>query len=155
MLERFKRLVGIKPRKEISHPTFGKLLFFELKAPGTSYWEGEVHVEGHPEPVSLAIVAGESGPTASQEEFFRLIASDFSSVVFRCSPILKADYEQWCNKPYPTEFLQEFKWVGLTIPRDGNDSNPWDISFDCASDTDHQFTVYFENGKAATGSVDG
>ncbi len=155
MFDKLKSLLGMEKPKEMFHPTFGKLLYFDLQDPAKNYWEGEVAVEGHPEPVTLAIEAGESGPTEAQERFFRLIAGDFSRVILKCSKIMKTDYQQWCAKPYPTDFMQEFRWVGLTIPRNGDETNLWDISFDCLSDAEHHFVVYFENGQAVTCSIDG
>ena len=156
MLEEFKNLFRSKKDKTLSHPFFGELLYIDSLDPEQGgYWEGDMVINNNTQTISIAIHAPEEGPQTTQEQFWNSIVSNFEAVIEKCHDVMKQEYEEWTEKSYPANFSDEFIWEGIMIPKEGNGDNEWDITFICKSDPDHTITIYFDNGKAISASVDG
>lgn len=146
----FTRLFGRKRR--IEHSTFGPLLYFDFGP--QSYWEGEAQIDGRL--MAIMIEAGEEGPTEAQALFYRNAMNDLDALFERVRSVIVPKYESWMNQPFPSEWRKAFAFVGMTVPRNGDELNDWDISFDCLTDPKgHMFTVDIEDGKPTSVAIDG
>jgi hypothetical protein len=140
------------PPKELMHPVFGPCLFFDLKL--GHYWEAEREVEERT--IAVIIEGDETGPTEAQAEFYRNAVADLDALFQRVAATIAPEYQSWTRKPLPDKWREAFALSGITIPIDGKDAEPWDVSYDCLTDPKgHMFTVYFEQGQPARVSIDG
>jgi hypothetical protein len=144
------RLFGMK---EALHPILGKLLL--IKGKHGAYWEAETTVFGNP--CGLAIeTKGEALPSDAQLGFYLQIIDDLDAAFARAAPLLVPQYEEWTGLPFPAEWRSAFRFVGMKIPLEGRDTNPWNLSFDCLTDkAGHMFTCYFEHGRPSYVTIDG
>jgi hypothetical protein len=147
-----RMLFGASPIR-IEHPVFGKALLIRTKA--GAYWEGEAIVEKKAVSVSVETKASEP-PSMQQAEFFQRIARTSDDVFEFARPLLVKEYETWMREPFPSNWRDAFEFVGLTVPIDGDERQPWDISFDCVTDhRGHMFTCYVEEGRPSYVTIDG
>ncbi len=140
--------------RRISHPVFGELLLMPAKL--GAYWEGETELQGRP--FTLAIEApGEAEPGPAQVAFFERYAQDPDAAFQKAADLLVGEYEQWLRKPFPADWREALAWVALSIPADGDERQPWDLSFECLQDgaARRHFTCYFERGIADRVEVSG
>ena len=135
------------------HLVFGKMLLFQAKK--GAYWEAEPMLAG--EPFSVAIeTTGDAPPSDAQVHFYELLTSDPDATFARAKSLLVPEYEEWMKAPFPANWRTAFKFVGMSVPMDGDESNAWDLSFDCLTDkSGHMFTCYFEEGQAKYVTIDG
>jgi hypothetical protein len=146
-----RRLFGGRPK--LTHPVFGPVLFFDFGAKG-SYWEAEREVEGRT--IAVIIEGDETGPTDDQVAFYRTAIGDLDALFQRVAGIIGPEYASWVGAPLPERWRDAFAFAGITIPRGGEDTGPWDVSFDCLADrAGHMFTVAFERGQPTTVTIDG
>lgn len=132
---------------------FGKAALFKTKS--GAYWEAEPQLDGRAINVGIETSNGEE-PTSAQVQFYQDVTRDLAAAFARAAPALVPRYQEWVGQPLPSDWRSAFKFVGLSIPLNGDDKNPWDISFDCLTDRrGHMFTCYFENGNPVEVSVDG
>jgi len=147
------RLFFGNPPRRIEHPVFGEALLMSTKH--GSYWEAETDVSGKPFTVAIE-TTGEQEPTQAQAEFFKKFTSDRNLAFNRASELLVPEYVKWAREPFPTDWRDGFVFTGMSVPLDGDDRNPWDLSFECLKDRDgHLFTCTFENGRPRELQVDG
>ncbi len=71
--------------------------------------------------------------------------------------LLIGEYEQWLRKPFPADWREAFAWVALSIPADGDEHKPWDLSFECLQGVAarRHFTCYIERGHVVRVEVSG
>lgn len=128
-------------------------IFFRSKR--GSYWEAGVAQSGGDFSVSIE-APDESEPTGQQVSFFQKFYKNQTFAFDVAAPLLVPEYEKWCRRSFPVDWRDAFKFVGMTVPVDGDPKRPWDLSFDCLHDAaGHQFTCYFEHGKPVSVSIDG
>jgi hypothetical protein len=139
--------------RQIQHPVFGQAIFFRSK--GGGYWEADI-ARGDEQFTVIFEAPDESAPTDRQVSFFQQFFENHALAFDAAAPLLVPEYEKWCRRAFPASWRDAFKFVGMTVPADGNPESPWDLSFDCLHDTaGHQFTCYFENSKPTSVSIDG
>ena len=147
------RLFFGNPPRRIEHPVFGEALLMSLKQ--GSYWEVETEVGGKPFTVAIETI-DEQEPTPAQAEFFRRFTDDPNLAFDRASALLIPEYVKWVREPFPANWRDGFVFTGMSVPLDGDDHNPWDLSFECLKDRDgHLFTCTFEDGNPKELQVDG
>src|SRR5690606_34078873 len=137
----FKRWVTGAPPVRFEHPVLGTGVLID------SYWEMETSVQG--KSFSLRVeTEGSERPTAAQVNFFVRFSND-PELAFRLARTrLIPRYEQWIDAPFPESWNMAFEFVGMTVPLLGSEQYPWDLQFDCLTDSSgHLFTCYFENGE--------
>ena len=117
-------------------------------------WEGELTVPGSPEKLGLVIPARETGPSERHVALCRALLDDLDGLFERCRPVFAADFEVWAGKALPSDWRTDFALVGLGLPSDGDETQPWDVCYfvDAAN---HYFTAHFEDGRASYLTVDG
>ncbi|MBN2144198.1 MAG: hypothetical protein JW774_06210 [Candidatus Aureabacteria bacterium] len=144
-----KKLFKSNSVPDIDHPFFGKMLY------AGGYWEVEELTYGNYSNISVSVNAHENGLFEPHENFTKNILSNLDETIKKLKLKISEQFESFLQKPVPDNFFDEFALIGLSTPENGDINNGWDISFECKSDQDHTFTVYFENGVASEISVDG
>lgn len=143
-----------KGGRRLAHPVFGELLLIRAKL--GAYWEGETELQGRP--LSLAIQApSEAEPVPAQVAFFVRYTEDPDAAFQKAADLLVGEYEQWLRKPFPADWREAFEWVALSIPADGDEQKPWDLSFECLQGVAarRHFTCTIERGHVARVEVSG
>ena len=91
-----------------------------------------------------------------QVEFFQRFAHALDDAFEFARPLLVRANETWMREPVPANWREALECVGLTVPIDGDERQPWDISFDCLKDRDgHMFTCHIEDGRPSYVTIDG
>lgn len=140
--------------RRITHPVFGQLRLMPAKL--SAYWEGETELLGRP--FTLAIEApGGTEPGPAQVAFFERYTSHPDAAFEKGADLLVGEYEQWLRKPFPADWREAFAWVALSIPADGDELKPWDLSFECLQGVAarRHFTCYIERGHVVRVEVSG
>ncbi|WP_024955859.1 hypothetical protein [Sulfurospirillum arcachonense] len=145
----FKKLFKLSNVPDVDHPFFGKMLYAE------GYWEVSELTFNQYSNLGITVNASENDPFEPHENFTKSILSNLDETIQKLKPKISKEFESFLQKPVPDNFFDEFTLVGLSTPENGDTNNDWEISFDCKSDQNHMFTVYFENGVASEVSVDG
>ena len=147
------RLLFGKPPHRIEHPVFGEALLMSAKQ--GSYWEVETDVAGKPFTVVIE-TTDDQEPSQAQAEFFKKFTDDPDMAFSRASVLLVPEYVKWAREPFPTKWRDGFAFTGMSVPLDGDERNPWDLSFECLKNRHgHLFTCTFENGQPTDLHVDG
>jgi hypothetical protein len=140
--------------RRMAHPVLGDLLLMRTKS--GAYWEGETELGGRP--LTLAIEApGEAEPVPAQVAFFERYVHYPEAAFHRAEDLLVGEYEDWVRRPFPADWREAFAWVALSIPADGDELKPWDLSFECLQDgrARRHFTCFIECGHVVRVEVSG
>lgn len=148
-------LTGKTWSEEKVHPYLGRMTLFAQRDNDQSYWECAVEFES--EEIFIGVkVPNRTMPSNEQVQFLKDIMANPDIAFEKASPILIPEFETWHKQRFPKSWREAFKLVGVIIPAEANEMNPWELSFESKVDTvGHQFTCYFENGIARGVSVDG
>ena len=139
--------------RQVIHPVLGKILLFKAKR--GPCWEAEPIVRGEAFSVSVETM-DEMPPTDDQVRFYEAWSNDPDAAFAKAAPLLVPEYEKWLRQLFPERWQTAFKFVGMTVPIGGIETNPWELSFDCLTDkSGHMFTCYFEHGHPTSVSIDG
>ena len=125
---RFLRwLIDTESGKRIEHPALGEAVYFRAKL--GSYWEVETEVNGWP---FTLIVDAENleEPTENQIEFFQRFASAPDLAFDRVSSQLIPAYTDWTKLPFPEVWQEEISFVGMTVPRSGDERSKYELCFE-------------------------
>ncbi|MBK6616682.1 hypothetical protein [Ottowia sp.] len=149
----FKRLLFGKPPLRITVPVLGECLLMETKR--GSYWEVETEVSTKPFTLMIE-TTGSAAPTTLQVAFFKQFCEAPTMAFHRAKGLLVPGYEDWTRQQFPQRWEDAFDFVGMTVPLDGNERNPWDLSFECLRDRGrHHFCCTFEQGNPKSLQIDG
>ena len=95
-------------------------------------------------------------PSPAQVAFFERFAKNPDLAFLKARPLLVAEYEKRVRKPFPAEWTTAFEFVGMSVPAEANELNPWELSFECLQDRErHLFTCSFEAGAPSGVQIDG
>jgi hypothetical protein len=132
----------------LAHPVFGTLV-----QDGPGYWMHEGDGEGD---LVIGIPTRDgAAPSEAQAAFFRRATSDVDALYARAAPLLGRNYTDFCRKPAPVQWRQAFRFSGIGLPLDGDDTQPWDLTFECLEpDAGALFTCYFVDGCPVNVSID-
>jgi len=144
-------LAAVRP-KRISDPLFGKLLFMKAAA---GYWEGRCEFIPLGHQIEVFIDAGEGGPSEQHREFYRLIEQRFPELMESLRPVLEREYRGWMHKDLVQTVEEEFALSSLSIPDGGVSPLEWEVTFECASDQEHVFTVTMKDWSPEIVTIDG
>lgn len=145
---------GVRPNPgDMIHPFFGPL-DAECNGDKDDRWHGEIPFAPVMDRLSVTILAGYDGPSDKHVEFVNWLKTNFHEVVQLLEPKLRRRYNR-SHESAPVNLLDEFSLCSLTIPRDGDMNNEWEIAFTSNSDRAHVFGVAFENGKPSCVMMDG
>lgn len=125
-----------------SCPVFGQMALVEIR--GSQWWECEMDVQGIPIPVSIHTCDG-APPSEAQVAFFHRTLCGIDAVFERVRPALEATYAE-IHGPLPQDWRRALALCGLDIPIDGNDQNPWSVSFESTDDRKGLYTCSIQNG---------
>jgi hypothetical protein len=150
MKEWLKQIWRYPAIQEAMHPELGKLELSRVR--GKESWDGEVAVDGQSIGAYFK-TANAVLPTENQIAFFRSVTRNQESTFTRAAPKLVPCYESmygrlsgsWCNT---------FKLVGVEVPLDANDQNPWLLQFEGKTHRFELYTVHFSGGFASDVSCD-
>lgn len=159
----FKSIIGFLNRdlsghslyQRAYHPYIGNMLLFAFKNSDQSYWEAEVNFEGYQ--IGVSIDAPDfKEPSEQQIEFARRIITEPDVAFSQALPLLSIEFERWHKKPLPSDWRAALKFVGFSVPVDGDDKNEWELSYESLWDAGgHLLTCSFIDGEPKTVSVDG
>jgi hypothetical protein len=133
-------------------PLFGELLFVKTPDATKSYWEGSGVFPATGRRIEYFIRAGEPGPKEDQRSFYRRLAEKYNDLMIGVVPILESSYRDWLDKAESTDVSTKFALSSLSVPEGESNDAEWELSFDCAEDKDHLFSVQMRGWKA-TGDV--
>lgn len=137
------------------HWYFGDILLFAFQNSDNSYWEAEIDYEGCRLSVTIDSPDRQE-PSAKQSDFARQIIAEPDVAFSRAQPLLAVEFERWHKKPLPADWRIALKFVGFSVPVDGDDKNEWELSYESLWDADgHLLTCSFIDGEPKTVSVDG
>jgi hypothetical protein len=125
---RFLRwLFDIESGSRIEHPVLGEAVYFKAKF--GSYWEIETELAGRP---FTLIVDSEdrAEPTEAQVAFFQRYAAEPSLAFAKAAPVLMPEYERWTKQKFPSEWLRELAFVGMSVPLSGDEQLKYELSFE-------------------------
>jgi hypothetical protein len=137
------------PGKKLQHPTFGTLRPFR----GGHFWRGRIVFPPTGKKVWLSIHAGDDGPTPAHEKIYNSLLSKYESILPRLTHVLYLEYQKvrkahaetdW-PKVSEADLLNEIPLHRLWLEEGAG--HPFVLSFQSARDRDHEFHVFFRNGK--------
>lgn len=143
------------PEPDMVHYFFGPL-HAEVCGDESDYWESERVFQ----PLGLTIIvfirAGSEGPTEKQVDFYKWFEANYESEFEWISNALIKEFESSFKKKLDVPFLKSFEISSITIPRNGNRNDSWEISFECSADPDgHLFTAEILENKVINVRTDG
>jgi hypothetical protein len=125
---RFLRwLIDTESGKRIEHPALGEAVYFRAKL--GSYWEVETEVNGWPFTL-ICDAENLEEPTDIQVEFFQRFASAPDLAFDRVSSHLIPAYTDWTKLPFPEVWRDEISFVGMTVPRSGDEQSNYELCFE-------------------------
>jgi len=107
--------------------------------------------------VALSLqTTGERPPTVAQVAFYERIVGDQDSIFSKVADHLVPKYEAYLRRhQFPANWSEALALVGVGIPLDGTEANPWDVTFRLKTENlGYLFTCYFERGFVVGVSVD-
>lgn len=147
-----------KPKEivpDLIHPTFGNMMA-EVCGEDNDFWHSEIIFEPLKRMICINVPAGPEGPNEKQVQFFNYFLQNYKSDFNFVSKALCKEYEDWFQKKLTGEFQDNFAFSAITIPKDGDKSKFWELSFDCLADKNDQlFTAEIRNGVINHVRVDG
>lgn len=139
----------------IQDPFFGKLRFASFSNIDKNYFEGRIHFEATGNEIQLIIEAGQEGPGAPQQQFYRQLESRYKLYVPQIIPLLEEELRHWKAQFRILDFLREFTLISATIPRNDQGVLKWNLSFSTIHDENHTFIVNFINDEPQGVLIDG
>ena len=80
--------------------------------------------------------------------------SDVGILFSMCRDAFSEELANWSEKPIPDNWRESFELDGLSIPKNGDPDNEWDISY-FAKPASHYFTAVIRSGHVDHVEVDG
>lgn len=140
---------------DLVHPLFGNMMS-EACGDEDDFWQSEIAFEPLNCEICINVLADSEGPNDRQSDFFKLFVKNYPGHFDFVAPALIKEYEDWFQEKLKGDFLTNFTFVGITIPRNGDKSKAWELSFDCLADKHgHMFTVEIEDGVITNVRADG
>ncbi|EJG1164640.1 hypothetical protein NMZ99_002008 [Vibrio parahaemolyticus] len=151
-----KKLLRSTPAEpDLIHDFFGPL-HSEAVGDEDDFWQAELIFEPTGEEICINIIAGLEGPTESHVNFYVWFLENYESEFDRVSVSLINEFEAWFQKEINGPFLKNFEFSSLTIPKNGDINNFWEISFECmAEPNQHLFTVQLKENQVQNVCADG
>jgi len=134
----------------IDDPVFGTIRCMKTPDPAKCYWEGSLNFTPVGSEVEVCVDGGPSGPDKEQRDLFQKIASRWTEIHEKVSPILIKEYSSWRQPDQPEK--AEFTLGLISVPLDELPHMEWDLTFEYGADHDHIFVVQMK-GWAPTGQV--
>ena len=140
---------------DLIHPVFGGL-YSEVCGDEDDFWQSETIFEPLKCEICINIIAGAEGPSDAQVEFFLQFSANYSKYFDFVEKSFIKEFEEWFQIKLTGDFLDNFLFNGVTIPKNGDGKNYWEISFECLADKNrHLFTAEIENGTITNIRADG
>ena len=140
---------------DLVHALFGNMMS-EVCGSEDDFWQSEIIFEPLNCEICVNVIAGSEGPNESQSNFFKLFIQNYKTDFDFVAPFLTKEYEDWFQEKLEGDFLKNFTFVGITVPKNGDKTGFWELSFDClADDNGHMFTAEIENGVVTNVRADG
>lgn len=156
ILDKIKKIFKVAPAEpDMVHEFFGPL-HAEVCGDEDDYWESERVFNPLDLSISVFIKAGSEGPSEHHVEFYKWFESNYELEFQRVAVSLINEFEAWFQTKLSGSFLNNFKFSSLTIPKDGDKTNFWELSFKCLADKNrHLFTAEIANNKVKNVRADG
>lgn len=151
ILDRISEIFRGTKAPSLSHPVFGEISLIRGKK--GQFWMHDAYEDGE---LTISIETRSSEePSEAQVSFFKELTSDWNATFARASGQLIPRYEAFMKKSFPANWRSAFVPAGLNIPIDGATDEPWDVTFECTTDScGFLFTCYFEKGQPIGVTVD-
>ena len=147
-------LTGRSWSREATHPYFENLVYFGFKDEQKCYWESELLLPNGQGRIGVTMQGTKNGPTEAEVAFCRRTLSDLDGLFAKCRKAFEATYEPWVKAPMPADWRSVMTLDGFWIPRDGDESNDWEVCY-FVEPAQHYFTAVFRNGRVERVDVDG
>lgn len=147
------RPAAVEP--DLVHPLFGNMMA-EVCGDEDDFWQSEIVFKPLNCDIYVNVLAGSEGPSDAQSEFYEHFVQNYQLDFELVAPALIKEYEEWFQKKLEGTFSDNFEFSGLLIPKNGDRSNPWDLSFDCLADKfGHMFTAEIKDDVVLNVRTDG
>jgi len=155
-IDKIKDMFSSKPAEpDLIHPIFGNMIS-EVCGDENDFWQSEINFEPLNTEICINVNAGAKGPSDAQVEFYKEFSTNYQKEFNFVAPALIKEFEDWFNEKLTGDFVKNFLFVGITIPKDGDRNNFWELSFDCLADRHgHMFTAEIENNEITNIRADG
>ena len=124
-------------------------------------WEAEIAIASPYASQTIGIVAEDNydlaqspEPTTAEIRFCRMLLANVEDALAQSKDALAQGWTEWFREAPPTQWENEFKLDGFSVPIGGDSSNDWGITFFCVT-ADHYFHVGIQNGRATLEQIDG
>ncbi|AUM14702.1 hypothetical protein [Ketobacter alkanivorans] len=156
IIDLFKKMIASKPPEpDMVHPVFGNLIA-EVCGDDDDFWQSELVFPPLGVEICVNVYAGMEGPSQDQVKFYNDFVANYQNEFEIVAPSLINEYESWFQKSLNGEFSDNFKFVGIFIPKNGDRKGYWELSFDCLADKNrHMFTAELLDGTVGGVRADG
>lgn len=140
----------------IEDPFFGSMIFDSNKKDSSkSFFRCNRHFMPKNGLIEVGVEASESGPTASQIDFFKSIEDNYLLIADSMNSTIEQELGDWLEGFDKSEFDKQFVPIYLSIPRCETRPFVWEISFESKHDLNHIFTLLMTDFEATDLQVDG
>jgi hypothetical protein len=145
-------------RPRIVHRTFGVLRPYR----NDQFWRGKVHFAPAGHRVGLSIHAGKAGPTDVQERVYHQIEKQYAAMLPRLLKALLPEYRKvreaqpaagWPEAAQPDDLLKILSFGCIWLEQGAR--HPFVLSYQSDRDKNHEFHVFFRDGKLVNVAFEG
>ena len=140
---------------DMVHPVFGDLMS-EVCGDSDDFWQSQTVFIPLSTEICINIYAGAEGPCKDQVKFYNLFVTDYENEFNFVAPFIIKEFEDMFQVDLAGNFVDNFQFVSISIPINGDRNGSWDLSFDCLADKNrHMFTAEIEGGTVTHVRADG
>ncbi len=147
-----------KPQR-VEHDYFSRLWLWPEGQ--ETRWEAEIEIASPYASETIGVVAEDNysvahapEPTAAEVSFCRALLADIEGILIKSKDALGQGWTAWFHEELPTQWQNEFKLDGFSVPVDGDSNNDWGITFFCVT-AGHYFHIGIQNDQARLEQIDG
>jgi hypothetical protein len=149
LFNRFKK--SIKIQDEV----FGELVLDSYEDPSLNVYTGEGYFNEDHKKVGFIIETGDSLPTEACHHFYSQVQNHFELLTQKMIPLITNVFRNRMKDFVIHDFNREFSMDCITIPKQDNNLQTWEISFITIHDPDHWVIVDFVGFEPVDVMIDG
>lgn len=120
-----------------------------------AYWEGKGFFQPLNREIEYFIDAGKEGPTEEQVAFYKEVENRYEELLKQARVIFDRECGEWLSRDVIEQYEKPYILSSLSIPRMDERPLQWEMSYDCALDVDHLFSVQLRDWHAEGVTIDG